>query len=49
MDSLINHFRKIKIIGKTLHYCNPVSKPPFSKNPKRPFVEKIENEIFLLY
>ena len=48
MDSIINAC-KIKIIGKTLHYCNPVSKPPFSKNLKIPFVEKIENEIFLLY
>ena len=40
MDSLINRFRKIKIIGKTLHYCNPVSKPPFSKNPQKTVCRK---------
>ena len=39
MDSIIKRLQD-KIIGKTLHYCNPVSKPPFSKNPKKTVCRK---------
>lgn len=50
MDSLINRFRKIKNNRKNFALVQSCFKTAFfKKSPKGPFVEKIENEIFLLY
>lgn len=47
MDSIINRFRKIKNNRKNFALLQSCFKTAFFKIPKRPFVEKIENEIFL--
>lgn len=50
MDSLIIRFRKIKNNRKNVALLQSCFKTAFLKKiPKGPFVEKIENEIFLLY